>query len=337
VAAHAPLLHLLVLFLSATPTPSPERADREAWVMGTRVRVAVEAASKDEAARIAEVALRTIEAAEALLSTWRDESPLSALNRAEVGRRTDAPGPLLAVLDEALDWSARTGGAFDPAIGPLVDAWGLRGKPRVPGAAELLAALELSGADAFDIDADAGTATRVRSGVWIDAGGFGKGAALRDVRALVVEAGAQRALIDLGGQVLALSGDESGWDVRIAHPHRRNEPAVPLRLVNVSAATSGASERPGHLVDPRTGHPVRNWGSVTVVDPDPMVADILSTALYVMGPDEGLAWASRQSDVSALFLTVEDGGIVASWTPPMARWMAEPTPSTRPRPDSADR
>jgi thiamine biosynthesis lipoprotein len=95
-------------------------------------------------------------------------------------------------------------------------------------------------------------------------------------------------------------------------------------------ATSGTSERwaqvdgrrLGHILDPRTGRPAPAWGSVTVVHPDPLVADILSTALYVMGPDEGLRWLDDHPGIAALFLDVRDETVIPRWTGAMERWLA---------------
>jgi len=327
VGPHTIPLCVTLLFASAAASLSTARVEREAWVMGTRVRINVESLSAEAASQSSEQALSAIEDMDALLSTWREESGLSALNRAEVGRTTTAPNALLTLLHEVLAWSERTEGAFDPAIGPLIDAWGVRSQPRTPSEDELTDAMEASGSGAFAIDPTSGTVVRAKPHAWLDAGAFGKGAALRDVQTALTADGIQRALIDLGGQVLALSDDAAGWSFEVAHPLRRNEPVIPLRLVNVSAATSGASERPGHLLDPRNGRPATDWGSVTVVDPDPLVADILSTALYVMGPEDGLAWALGEDAIAALFLTVEGDRVSARWTPSMARWLG-PSPQS---------
>lgn len=324
---HTIPLYGILLCTTLAASLSTTRVEREAWIMGTRVRIDVESVSGDEASQSAEEALRAIEGIDALFSTWREDSGLSALNRAEVGRTTTAPKALLTLLAEVFVWSERTHGAFDPAIGPLIDAWGVRSQPRTPSEVELVDAMEASGSGAFAIDPSSGTAVRARPHAWLDAGAFGKGAALREVEIALAGDGIQRALVDLGGQVLALSDDEEGWSFEVAHPLRRNEPTIPLRLVNVSAATSGASERPGHLLDPRNGRPAADWGSVTVVDPDPLVADILSTALYVMGPEDGLAWALGADEIAALFLTVESDRVSARWTPSMARWMGPYPPS----------
>ena len=127
-----------------------------------------------------------------------------------------------------------------------------------------------------------------------EAGAFGKGYALDRMLALTTG----EAFIDFGGQLVVRGSHE----VSIADPVHRDQPVVSLTLIDASLSTSGDSERPGHIVDPRTGQPVRSRGSVSVIAKDALTADILSTALYVMGADEGLRWAEA-NDVAAVFIT----------------------------------
>ena len=84
-----------------------------------------------------------------------------------------------------------------------------------------------------------------------------------------------------------------------------------------------AGEPIGHLLDPRTGRPADLWGSVTVVARDPVLADVLSTALYVMGPVAGLAWSRRLDDVGALFVTELGGSLVGSCNDALERWLVD--------------
>jgi thiamine biosynthesis lipoprotein len=157
--------------------------------------------------------------------------------------------------------------------------------------------------DVFELDPSASAVTRRDTLAWLDTGGFGKGAALREAGRLLRSRGVRSAILNFGGQVLALGQDERGaaWPVPVAHPSRRHEPAVRLLLRDRSVSTSSQSERGvtvngrrlGHIVDPRSGEPVAPWGSVTVVAEDPVAADILSTALLVLGPDAALIWAER--------------------------------------------
>lgn len=301
--------------------PDP-RVERTAWLMGTRARVQVAAPSRGAALAASEAALRTLSDVEARLSTWRVDSDLSRLNRVPAGELVEPPAALAGLLAEVMAWSEETGGAFHPSVGTLVDAWDLRGSGRVPTPSELRRALVAAGDAGVRIDAS-GAVVRLHADAWLDAGAFGKGAALREAVAELDRHDVHSARIDLGGQIVA-TGD-SPVTVSVADPRDRDTPLYELRLVGASVATSGQSERGfevggeryGHVLDPRTGRPVSAWGSVTVVHPDPMVADILATALYVLGPDEGLALAESLDGVAALFLASDEAGVVERSTAAM--------------------
>ncbi len=187
--------------------------------------------------------------------------------------------------------------------------------------AVLAAALKATGWMRLLLEPEALRATRTVDGLWLDAGGFGKGLALREAALALREEGG-RGVLNFGGQVLA-EGTEAR--VGVAHPLDRERAVATLVLRDASAATTAASERfievdgerYGHVLDPRTGMPVRPWGSVTVVAEDPLVADVLSTALFVMGPESALRWAvDRQEGV----LVVRSSG-KAAWNPALERWL----------------
>ena len=127
-----------------------------------------------------------------------------------------------------------------------------------------------------------------------EAGAFGKGYALDRMLALT----SGEALIDFGGQLIVRGSRE----VAIADPRDRAKPLVTVTIRNASLSTSGNSEQPGHIVDPRTRKPVMRGGSASVIAGDALTADILSTALFVMGEDEGLRWADAHG-VAAIFIT----------------------------------
>ena len=308
-----------------SPVDATRRVEREAWAMGTRLRLVVEAASASAAAGATEAALREVERLDALLSTWRPDSGLSAVNASAPGRALSAGPELVALLGEAEAWARRTGRAFDPAVGALVDAWGLRGAPRIPAPAELERALQATGRGVLGIDERAGVVVRHAAPGWVDSGGFGKGAALRSAAGVLRGSEIDRVLVELGGQLWASDPACGGWPVAVAHPSRRTEAAAWLRIEGVSVSTSGHGQRPGHLLDPRTGRPTPAWGSVTVVAADPLEADALSTALYVMGPEDGLAWARGRAGTAAMFLVETDEGVRAEWTPALERWLVAPS------------
>lgn len=328
--------------------PSPSAGawiEREAYAMGTLLRIRVEAPDRPAAVRASEAALAAVQETEDLLSTWRPGTALARLNGVRAGLQAPVPRPLLELLEEAFAWSRATGGAFDPAVGALIDAWNLRGEGRVPSATELEDALASTGVGCLALDVPRERLARSCRDAWIDAGAFGKGAALRRARSALLAAGARSARLDFGGQLLLVgsSPGATGWTVRVAHPSRRGHATRRLRVDGGSVATTGQSERgvatpdgrAGHVLDPRTGRPVPAWGSVTVVGEDPLAADVLSTALYVMGPEAGLAWLERRPEIAALFLVEEPGGLSIRATGAMRALLRDPLPAAERSPPAS--
>lgn len=294
--------------------------------MGTTLEIAVRSPDRNQGFAIIEAAFDQVRAIDSLLNDWKDDSELTRLNHSPAGDPIKLSPRLFQLLDEVNRWSRETGGAFDPAIGALVDAWGFRGTPRRPDSIQLAEARERGGLRHYRFLPGAVRLPLKNS--WIDAGGFGKGAALRAARAALLARGAAAGVMDFGGQVVVF-GDTT-WALDIAHPRKRQQPAVRLRIRDASASTSAQSEhyielggeRLGHILDPRTGTPVPAWGSVTVVHSDPLVADLLSTALLVMGPERGLDWA-EQHRVAALFL-IDGSELEARATALMRPYLANP-------------
>lgn len=322
---------LSTAFVAAAP--STVWLEREAHFMGTPLRAVVSAPTRGAAIAASEAAFAEVARLERVLSSWRTDSDLSALNQATPGSAVRPSPALFELLREVHPWIAATGGAFDPAVGPLIDVWDLRGEGRVPEPQELEKAVGWSRNGAFCLNLVAERVVRRHDRAWMTAGAFGKGAALRAARQALVEAGVASALLDFGGQLVAIGHPEGGgdWEVGVAHPSHRDQVAAYLVLNGRSAATSAASERfvevdgqrYGHIVDPRTGWPVAAWGSVTVVHEDPLVADLLATALFVMGPDEGVRWLESHPELAALFLVLGENDLEATWTWAMDEWLAD--------------
>jgi thiamine biosynthesis lipoprotein len=301
--------------------------------MGTFLQISVAASNAAEGASAIEAAFAEVRRMEAVLSSWRDDSQLGRLNAAVPGTPVAVSPELFALLEETRRWSRLSGGAFDPAVGALIDAWDLRGSGRRPSEQELRHALKSSGQTAFDFDRESVTISRRMVDGWMTAGGFGKGAALRSATRALRQRGIESALLDFGGQLESFGSPtgEQGRRVGVAHPAHRFETVAVLRLGDQSTATSAASERfieidgerYGHILDPRTGQPVPAWGSVTVVASDAMVADLLSTAFFVMGPEDGLKWAVTFDDVGVLFLVKDGDPLTATWNRAMESWLED--------------
>ena len=286
---------------------------REAFLMGTRAQLATTAADRASGLATLETALAILESTEAELTTWRAGSAISRLNAAPPGIAVPLSPPLCDMFAVLYEWQKTTGGTFDPAVGALTAAWRLHDDGRVPTDGERHAAAKKSGLHHLQFDKPGCSIVR-RTDATIDVGAFGKGEALDRVAAALA---GRSWMIDLGGQV-SVGGVAPGqpWTIEIAHPRHRDRAVMRVALADGSLSTSGGSERDltvngvrvAHILDPRSGMPASFDGSVTVWHERGLVADLLSTALFVMGPETGLAWAEARG-LSVCYL-VPDGADV---------------------------
>lgn len=264
------------------------------------------------------------------LSHWQPESALSRFNRAPAGTWHALPADLAAVMAAALALAEDSQGAFDPALGALVNLWGFgpdgpRDTP--PAAAQVSAALARSGWQRLRHD-PAGPRLWQPGGVQLDLSGIAKGHAIDRVAARLDAAGIRDYLVEIGGELRARGHGPRGrpWRVAIRAPLPHPAPAAVVELAGnpaspaapLAVATSGSyhagfehgGQHYSHTLDPRTGAPVANGVlSVTVLADSAMQADALATAITVLGPEQGLAFA-EQRRLPVLMLVAEEGHVL---------------------------
>lgn len=271
---------------------------------------------------------------ENLMSTWDSTSELSRFNRSASTSATPLSGETIAVMAIAAEVGERSGGALDITVAPLVEAWGFgpggADPPRPPSAEVVDRLRHLVGLDRLQVDTRAGTAAKADAGVVVDLSAIAKGYALDVAAQGVVRMGAGAFALEVGGEVCALGvrPDGSPWLVAVEAPTPESRTVFRvLSLRDEAVASSGDYRnfyeidgvRYGHILDPRSGLPVRWQGySVSVVHPEAARADAWATALSVLGPDEGLALAESLG-LSALFVVqVEGARYEARYTADMA-------------------
>ena len=253
---------------------------------------------------------------ESILSNWRTDSEISRLNRRAGGGAIACSVDLFEAVVRSVSWAEMTGGTFDPTVEPVVRRLGLIGDPWDGQPAATGPARGGPGGDWRDvaIDRTLQTVSLRSAGMGLDMGGIGKGIALDAAVRVIREGGRDSALLDFGGQVMAIGRPAGGseWTVDVTDPDDRDRIIGRVRVRDLSLSTSAPGGRRGpggeaHIIDPRTGGPAAFSGSVTVAAADATSADALSTALCVMGADAGFAWATER-EVAALFAWREAGG-----------------------------
>jgi thiamine biosynthesis lipoprotein len=276
----------------AAPPRAPEDV-RARWLMGTVLEVRL-AGGRPDAGSLAEAVFAAVSDVESAASLWRPGTELGEVHaRSAAGEAVVLSETLGGLVLEALRAAELTGGAYSPAIGALVSAHALRGDGRLPSGRERQRSAAL--ADPQGVRYDPATRElRLSPGVTLDLDGIAKGFALDRAAETLRARGVGDALLNFGGQLLAV-GPPPGAPSREVLVPSPGDPAVPVlavRLRDASLSTSANSERvrmvagveAGHLLDPRTGDLVPFPGSVSVLAASGALADALSTAWAVEGP-----------------------------------------------------
>lgn len=299
-AAGARLLALIALATLLLAGCAHERLhQQESYVFGTRVELLTWDASEDKARGAMAEVLREFDRLHRAYHAW-EPSELTALNDAiAAGKRGIPVSPeLAAMLADAQRLAATGDELFNPALGQLIALWGFHTDtftPHRPDPARL-AALVAARPQMADLSIAGNTVTSRNPAVQLDLGGYGKGYALDRAAAILKAHGVGNALINIGGNVLALgSKGEAPWRVGIQHP-REPRPLASLPLRDGEAiGTSGDyqrffemdGERYCHLLDPRSGRPARGTQAVTVlITPRPgagTLSDAASKPVYLGG------------------------------------------------------
>jgi thiamine biosynthesis lipoprotein len=265
-------------------------------------------------------AFNEIERVNRLLNNYDPESEISFINTSAGINEVPVSPETLEALMGAQYYGRLTGGALDITIGPLLELWGfLKEAPSLetdqPSAKELDKTRQIVDYNSINLDAIRGTAMLLKPGMRIDAGSFTKGYAVDRAAGLLQKAGIKQALITAGGTIMALGKKPGGksWQVGIRHPRRQGELIGSVPLEDQAISTSGDYERfyqfkdrrICHIIDPRSGQPIEAVQSISVITPSAMASDALSTALFVLGPKEGLDLVNNLPDTEALVVDQE--------------------------------
>jgi thiamine biosynthesis lipoprotein len=266
--------------------------------LSAEVRAAADAESADIAERALAVAFAAADSVQRLVSLNLEDSELRAINDA-AGKEPVAVSPWTErIVLATVRWAERTGGAFEPTIGPLAELWGFGVQvDRAPTSNEIREAQSHVGYSKVEIDPDAHTIFLPEEGMRLDVRGAAKGFALDRMKEAMLEAGATAGIVDFAGEMLFFGpGPENGrWPILLQDPYDPSRNYAYLLLPPGSLATSSfydrsveiRGQRYGHVIDPRTGQPISGMASVTVYTNEGVVADIVATGLFAASCEDG--------------------------------------------------
>lgn len=335
-----PLLRTALLLLSSlllvacNHEPRPEQHRLEGSIFGSFYQITLAGVySEQELERLHAGAVAQMQAVDASMSTYRDDSELSQLNRSPVGEWFAVSAPLLTVLTTSEDIASRSGGAFDVTVGGLVNLWSFGPEARpltAPSDDERLQRLAEVGYRHVNLDSEQQRVRRQRD-LFIDLSAIAKGYAVDQVSAWLLQQGVDNHLVNLGGDLLARGtrSDGAPWRIGIELPDSTQMEVAQhvLPLHDLSVATSGDyrnyveidGQRFSHTIDPRSGLPVQhNLASASVLHASNMLADAWATTLMVLGTEQGRLMA-EQEDLKVLLLSRNPEGGWDSWASPALR------------------
>lgn len=303
---------LVLTFLVALPVRAEWYSDAQEK-MGTRVEIQLWAPDEPTGRRLLAAGMAEFDRIEAAMSTYRDSSEISAVNRSAASRAMPVSAELHDLVVRSLELSVRTGGAFDitfDSVGHLYD-FRRRVRPDARAIRDNLPAINYRHVVPGD---NPPTIRFTAPGTRINLGGIAKGYSCERVIDLLRAAGVTNAMANAGGDTRLL-GDRRGkpWVVGIRDPDSEEHWVTRLALDDEAISTSGDYERffdeggvrYHHILDPKSGKSATGLRSVTVVGPDATLTDGLSTSVFVLGPERGLALIEATPGYAAVIIDDE--------------------------------
>lgn len=304
---------LSVLTLISCDQEKFEARSDNRFLMGT---VCIITLYNGESQELYDEAFALIEEEDRLMSLQKDMSDLARINSAAGSGPVEVSEDTVSVLKSAIAYAEMTEGAFDPTIAPLVELWGIGmdNSGFVPETEQIDTAKRLTDFSKVLIK-NSNEVFLEDQGMKIDLGGIAKGYIADKVKDLLVSRGVKRGIINLGGNIVVLGSkpESKPWKIGIQDPFdsRGNHIGI-AAVVDKTVVTSGIYERffvsegkrYHHILDPETGFPVENdLASVTIISDISIDADALSTSLFVLGVQEGMALIESIGGSEAVFVT----------------------------------
>lgn len=313
------LISILVILIGCTPNEINTSDDLiliediDFHILGTFGQIQVFAESEDLGTDAIAKAFNRVREIEYKMSTSIKNSDIYLLNKNAGVESVSVDKETLYVIEKGIDHYELTDGNFNIAIGSLINLWGIgKDNPKVPPKEKILEAMENTNIESISIKDESVFIND--SNVRLDLGGIAKGYAVDEAIRVLKESGITSGLVNFGGDVYALGNRDDGkaWTVGIQDPEDDSSWILSVPVTDKSIVSSGdyeryfieEGERYHHILDPKTGYPARNeLRSVTIISEFSIDADVLSTAIYIMGLDKGMNLIESLNGVEGIIIT----------------------------------
>jgi thiamine biosynthesis lipoprotein len=304
----------LMIFIWGCKSGSGRRIYQEAQIqMGTLAEIKLVAADEKSAGTAFEAVFSEVERIEKIASFQLSNSELGCINRAAGKGPVSVSPELLQIIQQATYYSGLTEGAFDITIGPLTKLWGFDTQNyQLPDPDEIQRRLTLLDYRAVIIKLKPPEVKLAKAGMSIDLGAIAKGYAVDRAVTVLKQYGISDAIVNLGGDIMAIGRKPDGraWKIGIQHPREKERVLASLKINNQAVVTSGdyerfffvQGERYHHILKPQTGWPAKECQSVTVIAQEALAADALATGVFILGPKKGLALIEGLKETEALIV-----------------------------------
>lgn len=287
---------------------------KEDVLFDTYVTVKAFGENKGEVEKAVEEAFKEMKRIQNLMDFFNPESEVSKINQSN--QKVKISQDTAQVIKLSLLYGKKTNGAFNIAVGPLVSLWNFGEGGLLPEEEELNKALSLVDLKSITLGEEARTVQLLKPEMKIDLGGIAKGYATDKAIEILKRHRITQALVTTGSttKVIGLKPDKKPWQVGIEHPRDTEKLIGVLSATNESISTSGDyqryfekdNKRYHHILNPKTGMPAKEIMSVTVVTKKSCAeADILSTAIFVMGYSKGMDFVKKEKGLEAVIVTLD--------------------------------
>lgn len=307
----------LLLAISLAGCQNSSYYQRTFPLMGTTVSIKTENHSQSiEAVKKSILKMKELESR---LNRFDKESEVYKINNLGKDNEINVSEDMLNLIELSIYLNNVSSGAFDITIAPLLDAWNIYSKKdiRYPDKTSIDNALDAVGMQNFILYKDRRSIKFLNPNTKLDFNAVAKGYIVDVAAMLLKDNGIDSGIIDAGGDIICIGEhNKDAWTVGIRDPKNKRKIIVKLKLKNKAVATSGGYEnfiiiknkRYPHIIDPRTGSPVRSsMLSATVISEDCAIADGLATAIFVLGPEEGLNMIEKLEGVDCIIIYEENG------------------------------